>query len=1262
MRIVIDMQGAQTESRYRGIGRYTMAFAKAVVRNRGDDEVVLALNGLFPEAAQAIRREFDGLLPGHCIRTWSSPGPVRDEEPRNGARRVVAEKLREAFLASLAPDIVHVASLFEGFLDDAVTSIGTLDVDTPVTAILYDLIPYLNQEQYLAHNPAYRDHYLRKIASLRKAARLLAISGFSREEGCQALGLDQGHVVTISTAIDPHFTAVAAGGENAAQVLARFDLQRPFVLYTGGSDGRKNLPRMIEAYARLDKALRAQLQLVLAGKMSASDVDVLRGHAVAHALGPDELVFTGYVTDEELVALYRTCRCFMFPSWHEGFGLPALEAMACGAPVIGSNTTSIVEVIDLPEAMFDPFDVTAMATTLHRCLTEERFRQRLIEHGSRQTRRFSWDTTAQRAWSAWRDLAAARGMKATPPAPALRPTLALFSPLPPERSGIADYTAELLPELATYYRIDVIVTMPTVEYVLPDGVSYLSLEQFRASPKRYDRYLYQMGNSPFHAHMPDTLREHPGTVVLHDFFLSSLLQWQESAGGRPGIWSQALYRSHGYPAVVDKFHDAHAARHAWPSSFGVVADVHGVIVHSQYSRGLLGTCYGKHAGVVNIPLVRALAPPSVRAEARRRLGVPDGAFLVCSFGFLDYSKLNHVLIEAWKASALARDADCHLVFVGQNSGGDYGAQIAAEIARLPGDGRVRITGFASASEYRDWLEAADAAIQLRTQSRGETSAAVLDCMGRGLPLVINANGSMAEIDPAAAIVLVDDFEVGELAQALQTLHQDAALRLAMGEHGRRIIATQHAPALCARLYRDAIEGFHASATARRDVLLDALAEGGDLQGWDDGALRRLAADLASTFPQEVTGRRLLLDVTATAGTGLHTGIERVARALAAELLRATPPGMRVEPVRLVQEEGRWCYRHAHGFALQELDAHAPMHALAEDVVDPRPDDVLLGLDISGHALIEAEQSGLFARWRSLGVRAYYMIFDLLPILMPKVFPPGTEQSHAQWLAAVAKMDGALCISAAVAQDMRQWLLREHKDVLDSGFSLLTTPLGADFGHGGSSSSLPAEPDEVIEAMGQRPSVLMVGTIEPRKGYLQALQAFERLWQRGVDVNLVVVGREGWKGLPEDMRRDIPETVRALQSSVEAGRRLFWLSDASDGDLERAYAAASGLLAASYGEGFGLPLIEAAAKGLALCVRDIPVFREVAGPAAFYFDAATPEALADAVQVWLALFARGQHPVSAGLAYKSWQASAHDLLQALVGPTGMGLDAAHAGQC
>ena len=167
---------------------------------------------------------------------------------------------------------------------------------------------------------------------------------------------------------------------------------------------------------------------------------------------------------------------------------------------------------------------------------------------------------------------------------------------------------------------------------------------------------------------------------------------------------------------------------------------------------------------------------------------------------------------------------------------------------------------------------------------------------------------------------------------------------------------------------------------------------------------------------------------------------------------------------------------------------------------------------------------------------------------------------------------------------------------------------------------------------------MVGTIEPRKGQKQTLAAFDQLWAEGLDANLVIVGKQGWK---------VEKLVETMRHHREKGKRLFWLEGISDEYLEKVYAVSTCLLAASEGEGFGLPLIEAAQHKLPIIARDIPVFHEVAGDHAFYFNGKKPDDLARAVRKWLELYQSGRHPKSDDMQWLTWRQSTQQLLDVIL---------------
>jgi glycosyltransferase involved in cell wall biosynthesis len=849
-----------------------------------------------------------------------------------------------------------------------------------------------------------------------------------------------------------------------------------------------------------------------------------------------------------------------------------------------------------------------------------------------------------------------------PPQPAppdRRLRLAYVSPLPPERSGIADYSADLLPELAHWYDIDVVVDQATVTtpwIVKHCGV--VGIDAFRAARDRYDRVLYHFGNSPFHRRMFDLLEETPGVAVLHDYYLGDVIRYREVHGLEPHAWTRELYRSAGYGAVAERYSgdDPAAVIARYPVNFSVLRDALGMITHNDYSRRLAAQAYGEDivADWRRIPLLRVIDEnPPDRAAARRELGLADDAFLVCSFGMLGPTKLNLELLQAWSASDLAREPGGMLIFVGENHPGDYGQAMRKAVNACASADRIRITGWTDPADYRRYLAAADVAVQLRGASRGETSAAVMDCLGYGLATVVNADGSAAELPEDAALLLPAVFSVAELTGALEDLRRDGKRRARLASQGKALTATVHAPAACARLYMEAIEGFYAggrgSPLHEQRLIADLTALPG--RPPDEEALIDLAAAVADSLPRRRPGRQVLVDVSAVCRSDLQTGIQRVVRALTLALLKQPPDGRRIEPVSLSDIGGVWHYRYARRWTSRLLGV--PDDRLSDDAAELRPGDILLGADFIGDMAVQADQAGVFSRLRAAGVGVHFIVYDLLPILLPQAFPPG-QFGFSEWLQVIGRQaDGVMCISRAVAADVERWAANmqaaadrpARRQPLRVGWF----HLGDDLENSSPSQGRPPDADALSAAFSARPSFLMVGTIEPRKGHLQTLAAFDLLWKAGAEVNLVVAGREGWRGMPDAMRRTIPEIIARLRGHPERGRRLFWLDDASDEFLEEVYAASACLIAASDGEGFGLPLVEAARRSLPILARDLPVFQEVAGPHAAYFSGPAPEDLAAAVENWLVQRRDGQAPASSGMPRRSWSQSARQLLEGVLSP-------------
>lgn len=834
--------------------------------------------------------------------------------------------------------------------------------------------------------------------------------------------------------------------------------------------------------------------------------------------------------------------------------------------------------------------------------------------------------------------------------PAAKPSrarrrLAFVTPLPPERTGIADYAAQLLPAMLDDFDITLVIQQeevrlpPILESLPRHDAAWLS-----AHAHEFDQILYQFGNSPFHSSMFPLLRAHPGVVVLHDFYLSNVLAYEQMTGGMPNAWADALFHSHGFRALqASQLPDNHAeAMNDFPCNLEVLQGATRVIVHSEHALQLAGEWYGPEAGSnwTVVPLPRSAPALQDRQAARAALGIDEDAFLVCTFGYIGPSKLSDVLVEAWMASSLFRDTQCELVLVGANHTGEFGARLADTIEDAGVGRRIRIAGWTDETAYHQYLQAADLGVQLRSISRGETSAAVLDVMNYGVPVIANANGSMAALPRDAVWMLPDQFQLSELVAALDTLRHDSVRRSEIGARARDVLRSQHRPDHCAARYRDALDLALTEARTQRPALLRKLAALPTLRA-DDQALRALSGAVADA-PDPLAPRQLLVDVSTIVQHDLKTGIERVVRTQLLELLKLEQRGLRIEPVYLSAAGDGWHFRYARRYAAQLMGVHAP--GMVDAPIDTQPGDVFYCADYSPAAVVEAARAGVYARLRARGVAINFLIHDLLPVLRPEFFPSGAEQSHANWLRCIAtEADRLLCISAAVAREAQAWLQQQDLSATRT-LRLAVLHHGADIRPAAAGD--PQLALNVATTLAARPSFLMVGTIEPRKGHLQALAAFEELWAAGEQVNLVIVGNEGWKGLPQGERRTIPTIVERLGTHPEAGQRLLWLQGVEDQVLETIYRNSTCLLQPSEGEGFGLPLIEAAHYGLPILARDIPVFREVAQEHALYFDGMSATELADAIRHWLQLRSAGGVPSSRAMRFQTWRQNAERLLQIL----------------
>lgn len=242
----------------------------------------------------------------------------------------------------------------------------------------------------------------------RRAAHIITVSEYSRGDISRTYGIAPGEITVTPEAAPAHFAPVTDEAE-LRRIRESYGIQESYILSLGSLQPRKNLVRLIEAYSCL-RGVRPQgklPQLVLAGKRGWLDDETFRA-AKRHALGND-ILFTGYVPEQDLVGLYSGAICFVYPSYFEGFGLPAVEAMQCGVPVIAGNRTSLPEVVADAGLLFDPFDTQALVNALTQVIDDSACRALLRAKGLERARNFNWKTTAQLTLNVYQAAAKTKG-------------------------------------------------------------------------------------------------------------------------------------------------------------------------------------------------------------------------------------------------------------------------------------------------------------------------------------------------------------------------------------------------------------------------------------------------------------------------------------------------------------------------------------------------------------------------------------------------------------------------------------------------------------------------------------------------------------------------------------------------------------------------------------------------------------------------------------------------------------------------------------
>jgi len=274
----------------------------------------------------------------------------------------------------------------------------------PVVATIHDLAFEHLPETFTRRGSFQLKLTVRRTAQ--RAARIATVSEYSRQDLIRTYHLPPEKVVVTYNGVESQFTPDASPNETI-EVRQQFGIQRDYLLAVGSLQPRKNLVRLIRAYARLRSENESFTpQLVIVGRKLWLAENVFA--EVQRQRWKDDVILTGYVSDDDLPKLYRQATAFVYPSLFEGFGLPPVEAMACGVPVVTSNVSSLPEITGDAALLVDPLDQTSIETALLKITDDAVLRARLREQGIAQAKRFTWREAAEKTLQLYREAFEAR--------------------------------------------------------------------------------------------------------------------------------------------------------------------------------------------------------------------------------------------------------------------------------------------------------------------------------------------------------------------------------------------------------------------------------------------------------------------------------------------------------------------------------------------------------------------------------------------------------------------------------------------------------------------------------------------------------------------------------------------------------------------------------------------------------------------------------------------------------------------------------------
>ena len=827
MKIVIDVQTLFTEEKDRGIGRYTFQLINSILKIDNKNEYVLCAlsepNDLCKSLLKFPNVKYQRYELNPSAEYYKQVSPY-------------APLFQSTNFADV--DIIHITSLLMHNI--------LIPVFYPVQTIftIYDLIPLVFKDKGENALPEHlREDYELRLKEVKRATKIAAISDCTKNDLVKYLNVPEDMIINISGGIDSVFKKID-DVLKISSIKQKYGIETDYILTLSGFNPRKNMEGTLRAYSKLARGIRDKYKLVVVCGLNDEERRILRD--MTDELGiTDDVIFTGFVPDEELVYLLNGATLFLFLSLYEGFGLPVAEAMACGLPVVASDVSSIPEVCSGAGLLVNPNDTKQVANLINSLLRHPGKLQELREKSLEKSRQFTFEEVARKCIGIYESIyketmdiyhiqdekrkkvvgnaymhSSQIGIHTPNPSQEgnsckeqsrLFPTnnlaphqfneekikVAYFSPFNPQKTGISDYSEELLLYLKSYLDIDIYtdfisLTNEEIENLFP-LYNYRLFNSINKE-KQYDAIIYHLGNNDVHKYIYRMMQIHPSITVMHDLNIVGFLSSFTIFDNNPIELAKEFIGIYGDDVVALgkalQNGNMHIDFKKYFLSQKAIEYSKAILVHNRYCQQELEK---SNCGKILVQIIRSgiRLPENVpgdtdKKKAKRELGIDENIFMISSFGFVNpFKRISRFLMALYRI--LMHHPNVRFYCVGEILGHKK-PYLDMIIKRYMLKDNVFFTGHIDMETFHKYIIATDLCINLRYPSFGETSATLLRVLSYGVPSLVSNINQYKEIpDDCCWKVDVDENEIEELVQFVDVLIRSDALRKKMSENAIKFI-------------------------------------------------------------------------------------------------------------------------------------------------------------------------------------------------------------------------------------------------------------------------------------------------------------------------------------------------------------------------------------------------------------------------------------------------------------------------------------------